>query len=89
MKLYQIHNKHGSELKAENQELVKEMDTKNNQKSNQPYDDQNHKEEINLRARENPMQKIYIQRYEERKRQEMEKQKKEQLWQQIIVTKLS
>lgn len=71
LEIRKSHNERRARLKAENPELLKEMDRANNKKANRKetchnyY--QNHKEEVNRRTRENPMRKIYNQRYKEKK----------------------
>lgn len=70
LELRKSHNERRAKMKAENPELLKELDKKNNAKANRQetcrryY--QNHKEELNQKARENPMTKIYKQRYKDK-----------------------
>ena len=59
-------------IKAENPEAIKERDKKNNLQANRKEINQRyyqkHKEELKQKAKENPMTKIYKQRYKDKKR---------------------
>ena len=66
------HNARRAKMKAENPELLKELDrkhnmTRNRKEAGQRYY-QKHKEEINQKARQNPMVKVYKRRYQIKKR---------------------
>lgn len=71
-KLRQSHNECRAKLKAENPELLKEIDkmhnsTKNRKKAGRRYY-KKHKKEIAQKARENPMVKVYKRRYKIKQR---------------------
>jgi len=72
LELRQSHNERRARLKAENPELLKEMDKKTNSNRNraeicQRYY-QNHKKELNRKTRKNPMRPIYLERYKLKKK---------------------
>ena len=66
------HNQYRAKMKEENPELLKEMDRQHNMTEGRRISGkkyyQTHKEEINLKAKNNPNVKIYKQRYKNKKR---------------------